>query len=127
MAGAGGEPGEACRVVELSHCPGGLVIVLCPAPLDPLSHPLAKPEKLGGVRPGSLSMGYEDDWSRAYYALVAPGGGGFYMEGGMDAFDDPGCGAEAVPLIMQWLASRTRGLDLGFIEAILAHRVFRSA
>jgi hypothetical protein len=122
--------GRECRVERLD-CGGAgeLVVVLCPPPLNPLEHPAARPEKFTSVAPGSLSMGYEEDWSRGYYVYVSPRGGGFYMEGPLDAFDDPGCGARAVPLVMEFLVgSGALGpQEAGFLEAILSRRVFRGA
>jgi len=84
-------------------------------------------EKFTGIAPGSLSMGYEPDWSRGYYIYAAPAGGGFYLEGSLDAFDDPGCGARVVPMVLEHLA-RGGLVDqpgLAMLEAILSHRVFR--
>lgn len=120
-------PAEDCTVRELD-CPGGLLVVLCPPGASLLDHPRVQAEKFTSIAPGSLSMGYEDDWSRGYYVYASPRGGGFYLEGSLDAFDDPSCGAQAVPMVLEYLASRglvDRG-GAAMLEAILYRRVFRA-
>ncbi len=117
---------EDCVVREF-RCPGGLVVVACPPPVDPLSHPRARREVFRWVTPGSLSVEYEPDWSRGYFAYVMPGrGGGFYMEASLDALDSPECGGEVVPwltgLLGEW------GLEprlLEMLRLILSMKVFR--
>jgi hypothetical protein len=82
-------------------------------------------EKFRGLAPGSLSMAYEDDWSRAYYVYYYPGVGGFYIEGDMDAFDDPECGDKVVPRILGFLKERGLPADAErLLEIILSRRVF---
>ena len=123
------DEGRGCeeRVFE---CSGGPVLVVaCPPPLDPLSHPRARRERFRWVSPGSLSVEYEDDWSRGYFAYIIPGrGGGFYMEAPLDSLDDPSCGSTVAPWILERLSGW--GLDpraLEMLGFILSRKVFRGA
>lgn len=119
---------QLCRV-ESFECRGGRVVaVFCRPPVNPLMHPLAEAgrEAIRWLQPGSLSMGYADDWSKAYYAYLLPGGGGFYLEGSMDAFDDPSCGGSVVPVVLRELAAMgAPGDALTMLEMILSRKVFR--
>jgi hypothetical protein len=101
-----------------------VLLVVCSSSEELSSHPLFRIEKLDHLVPGSLASRYEDDWSRAYYAYVEPGGGGFYIEGSMDAIDDPACGALVIPTLEE--LARSHGVAMGpGLRFILAQRVFR--
>ena len=83
---------------------GSVVVVMCSG--DPFENPRAASsrQRFRALAPGSLSMAYEDDWRRGYYVYYYPGVGGFYMEGDMDAFDDPECRDLVVPVFSGFYA-----------------------
>jgi hypothetical protein len=126
-----GESGNSSCKHKLFTCggKGSILVVVCSPPLNPLQHKLATRgrKKISWLVPGSLSMAYEDDWSKAYYALIFQEGGGFYLEGDMDSFDEPQCN----DVIVSWLVRTLSNIGvqqnmLAIIQYILSTKVFKS-
>ncbi len=116
----------SCLNLSFECSSGRVKAIVCPPGSDITAAEGVRVEKFQSIVPGSLASSYEDDWSNAYFLYVATEGGGLYLEGGLDAFDDPDCGSSVVPQIVS--AMRRVGLNVPpLLEIVLGRRVFRSA
>ncbi len=112
-----------CIEEKVSCRSGNVKLLVCNA--DLLAHPSVRKQVFPSINIGSLLSQFENDWSKAYFLyLGSPRGDGFYLEGDLDAFDDPECGETVLPLLERMLAN-TRVSIPTYLRMILSRRVFR--
>ena len=108
------------------NCEAGSVdLVICEEPRDVLRTSLVKKEKFQNIATGSLLSAYEDDWSRAYFMYIDAARGAIYLEGELDAFDDPLCAATALPIVLEQVRRIASPEARAMLEQIMSRRVFR--
>ena len=115
-----------CSTNVFSCKSGTVKVVVCPYGTDITAEQNVKADKFTSVAHGSIASSFERDWSKAYFLYISPEGGGFYLEGDLDAFDDPECGAHVVPYLVATMKAAGIRVD-PLLEIILSRRVFRSA